>query len=146
MLRGHYVLGFTPATPARADATRRIEIRVRRPGVSVKARNQYGLAEQPASSGRPGEMLTRAVTGVLPSRGVPLEISAVPIVAGTRVAALLIGRLGAGATRPTAMLTAALTPHAVPVTSRRITISPPSGRNDSGPSGVVSVLLLEPGA
>ena len=50
----YYVLGFTPAPPARADATRRIEVRVRRPGLTVKARNQYSLAEQPASASRPG--------------------------------------------------------------------------------------------
>jgi hypothetical protein len=142
----YYVVGFTPATSPRADSSRRIEVRVRRPDVTVKARNQYSLAEQPASTGKSREVLTSAVTAVLPARSVPLEISAVPILAGSRVAALLIGRLGPGATRPTAMLTAALTPRAVPVTSRRIAIPPPAGGKDPGASGLVSLLLLEPGA
>ena len=142
----YYVLGFTPGSSPRAEAERPIELRVRRPGVTVKARNQYSLADQPAPAAQPREILTRAVTAVLPARSVPVEISAVPIVAGTRVAALLIGRLGTGAMRPTAMMTAALTPRAVPVTSRRIAIPPPAGGRDSGASAVVSVLLLEPGA
>jgi VWFA-related protein len=142
----YYVVGFTPATLARASSSRRIELRVRRPGVTVKARNLYSLAELPATARQPREVLTSAVTGVLPARSVPLEISAVPIVAGSRVAAVLIGRFGPGTTRPTAMLTAALTPRAVPVTSRRIAIPPPAGGKGSGAAALVSLLLLEPGA
>ena len=143
----YYVLGFTPASPAKGDATRRIEVRVRTPGATVKARNQYNAAEQPAPASPASPALTRAVTDVLPARGVPLEMSAVPMIGGSQPAAVLVGRLGTGVARPTAMLTAAFTPRAAPVVSRRIAIAPSTG-GAAGPAalGLVSALPLEPGS
>jgi VWFA-related protein len=142
----YYVLGFTPASPVRGETTRRIEVRVRARGLTVKARNQYNAAEQPAPAS-PASALTRAVTDVLPARGVPLEASAVPMIAGSRPAAVLVGRLGTGVARPIAMLTAAFTPRAAPVVSRRIAIAPATG-GGTGPAalGLVSGLALEPGS
>jgi VWFA-related protein len=142
----YYILGFTPAPSDRKDGIRKIEVRVR-PGLAVKARNQYDPAEQPAAMSRREDALSRAVGRVLPARDVPLELSAVPMIAGTRGAAVLVGRLAAGAARPTAMLSAALTPRAAPVTSRRIAIPPASG-NGNGSTGLalVSALALAPGS
>ncbi len=143
----YYVLGFTPAPPATGDATRRIEVRVRPRGLTVKARNQYNAAEQPAPASPAPPALTRAVTDVLPARGVPLEASAVPMIAGSRPAAVLVGRLGTAVARPIAMLIAAFTPRAAPVVSRRIAIAPATG-GGTGPAalGLVSALALEPGS
>jgi VWFA-related protein len=143
----YYVLGFTPAPSTRRDTTRRIEVRMRSRGLTVRARNQYNLAEQPTSVASGREVLARAVAAVLPVREVPLELSAVPMIAGRRLAAVLVGRLGAGAVRPTAMLSAALTPRAVPVVSRRVAIPPAAGVGTQ-PSGLglVSALALEPGS
>ena len=81
----YYVLGFTPAPPVSArDATRRIEVRVRprrrhaceRAGASTpspSSRHRVGAGS--------GEILTRAATWprCCRQRGVPLEVSAVPI-------------------------------------------------------------------
>jgi len=84
---------------------------------------------------------------VLPARDLPLEMSAVPMIAGTRLAAVLVGRVGPGAARPTTMLTAALTPRAAPVVSRRIVIAPaPNGGAGSSGLGLVSALALDPGS
>jgi VWFA-related protein len=143
----YYVLGFTPASPAKGGTTRRIEVRVRTPGATVKARNQYNAADQPAAASRASPALTRAVSDVLPARGVPLEMSAVPMIGGSRPAAVLVGRLGAGVARPHAMLAAAFTPRAAPVVSRRIAIAPATG-GATGPAalGLVSALALEPGS
>jgi hypothetical protein len=112
----------------------------------VKARKQYTPAEQTAAS-RPEDALVHAVGRVLPARDVPLELSAVPMIAGARGAAVLVGRLAPGAARPIATLSAALTPRAAPVTSRRIAIPPVSG-NGNGSTGLalVSALALEPGS
>jgi hypothetical protein len=143
----YYVLGFTPASPAKGDTTRRIEVRVRAPGATVKARNQYNAAEQPAPASPASPALTRAVTDVLPARGVALVVSAVPLIAGSRPAAVLVGRLGSGAARPIAMLIAAVTPRAAPVVSRRIAIAPATGGGTRPAAlGLVSALALEPGS
>ena len=141
----YYILGFTPA-PGRNDTTRRIEVRVR-PGLIVKARNQYSAVEQPAAGRRREDALSRAVGRVLPTREVPLELSAVPMIAGTKGAAVLVGRVPPGVARPTAMISAAFTPRAAPVTSRRIAI--PSAAGDGGDAtglALVSALALEPGS
>jgi hypothetical protein len=143
----YYVLGFTPAPSTRGDTTRRIEVRMRSRGLTVRARNHYNLAEQPASAGSGREVLARAIADVLPSRDVALTMSAVPMIAGRRFAAVLVGRLDAGATRPTAMLSAALTPRAVPVVSRRVAIPPAAGAGTQPAGlGLVSALALEPGS
>jgi hypothetical protein len=74
-------------------------------------------------------------------------MSAVPMIAGMRLAAVLVGRVAGGAPRPTAMLTAALTPRAQPVVSRRIALGPAAGgTTGSGGLGLVSALALEPGS
>ncbi len=143
----YYVLGFTPESPARGDTSRRIEVQVRGRGLTVKARNQYNAAEQLAAAGPAPAPLTRAVSDVLPVRDVPLEASAVPMIAGSRPAAVLVGRLGIGVARPIAMLTAAFTPRAAPVVSRRIAIAPaPGGGTGPAALGLVSALGLEPGS
>jgi VWFA-related protein len=145
--RAYYVLGFSPSASAKRDTMRRIEVRVRPRGFTVKARNQYNLAEQPTSPGRPEDILTRAVGDVLPARSVPLEVSVVPMIAGSRSAAVLVGRLGADAARPTAMLSAAFTPRAAPVVSRRIALGPAAaGGSGSAALGLVSALALEAGS
>jgi VWFA-related protein len=141
----YYILGFTPA-PGRKDTTRRIEVRVR-PGLVVKARNQYSAVEQPEAGRRREDALSRAVGRVLPTRDLPLELSAVPMIAGTKGAAVLVARVPPGVARPTTMISAAFTPRAAPVTSRRIAI--PSAAGDGGDAtglALVSALALEPGS
>jgi VWFA-related protein len=142
----YYILGFTPAPTGRTDRPRRIEVRVR-PGLTVKARNQYNPAEQAAAGKRGEDALSRAVTRVLPARDVRLELSAVPMIAGSKGAAVLVARLAAGAARPTAMISAAFTPRAAPVASRRIAIPPAPGDGKQATGlGLVSALALEPGS
>jgi hypothetical protein len=141
----YYILGFTPAA-GRKDTTRRIEVRVR-PGLVVKARNQYSAVEQPEAGRRREDALSRAVGRVLPTRDLPLELSAVPMIAGTKGAAVLVARVPPGVARPTTMISAAFTPRAAPVTSRRIAI--PSAAGDGGDAtglALVSALALEPGS
>ncbi len=144
----YYVLGFTPAPPVKGETTRRIEVRVRPRDVTVRARREYTVAERPTASAPAQGVLTRAMAEVLPERSVPLEVSAVAMIAGDRSAAVLIGRLGEGAARPTAVVTAAFTPRAAPVVSRRITIAPTTAGRGTGSRalGLVSALALEAGS
>src|SRR5262249_51581779 len=108
--------------------------------------NVYYPAEQPLS-GQVGEPLVRAVSDVLPARDVLMEVSAVPMIAGTRSAAVLVGRIAPNVPRPTAMITAAFTPRAQPVVSRRIPIRPAADPTvNTGALGLVSALALAPGS
>jgi hypothetical protein len=141
----YYVLGFAPASQDRPERTRRIDVRVRRPGVAVKARKEYRLAEQ-RTSARHGDGLKRAVSTVLPARDVPLAVSAVPMIAGRRTAAVLVGRLPAGVVRPASMLSAAFTVRGAPVVSRRLEIPAASGGGGSAPLGLISALELGHGS
>jgi hypothetical protein len=125
---------------------RRIEVGLRRKGLTVKARNAYTLADEPTSAA-PKTMLARAVDGVLPARDVAMDVSAVPLIAGHRSAAVIVGRLDDRPAGPIAMLNAAFTPRAQPVTSRRITVRPTNPRRPGAdPLGLVSALALAPGS
>jgi hypothetical protein len=120
----------------------------------VRARNQYTVAEQPGGE-RTRAALTQAVSNVLPAREIPLEVSAVPMLSGTRPATVIVGRVAPGAPRPSAVLAAALTSRAAPVVSRRVSIPPAPGTgtaagNEPRPTasalGLLSALPLEPGS
>ncbi|MEO8482722.1 MAG: VWA domain-containing protein [Acidobacteriota bacterium] len=143
----YYLLGFTPASSARDGKPRTIQVQMRPRGLTVKARSQYSMTEEPAAAGASSQArLTRAASGVLPRDDVPFEVSVVPMIAGRKSAAVVVGRVESGAARPTAMLTAAFTPQAAPVTSRRVPIGTVTGRGGgSGALGLVSALAIEPG-
>jgi VWFA-related protein len=93
--QSYYLLGFS-ASDAASSALHRIEVRVNRPGVQVRARGgYYGNEEAAARSGRVADAtLTTAIDGVLPIRDVPLTLVAAPFaMAGhqTATVALTIG-------------------------------------------------------
>jgi hypothetical protein len=141
----YYLIGFEPG-PGPRDQLRHVEVGLRRKGFTVRARNAYTLADEPTSAA-PATMLARAVSSVLPARDVALNVSAVPLIAGRRSAAVIVGRLDDRPAGPIAMLSAAFTPRAQPVTSRRITVRPanPHGPG-ANPLGLVSALALAPGS
>jgi VWFA-related protein len=141
----YYLVGFEPGS-GRRDQLRRIDVGLRRKGVTVKARNAYTLADEPGSAA-PATMLARSVSGALPARDVAMDVSAVPLIAGRRSAAVIVGRLDDRPAGPIAMLNAAFTPRAQPVTSRRITVRPANPRRPGAdPLGLVSALALAPGS
>jgi VWFA-related protein len=144
--RAYYVIGFDPA-PGKIDRERHIEVHVKPRGLRVRARDSYNLADESTSSSRVTPPLTRSVSDVVPRADVPLEASAVPLIAGRRSAAVIVGRLDDRPAGPIAMLNAAFTPRAQPVTSRRITVRPANPRGPGAdPLGLVSALALAPGS
>jgi VWFA-related protein len=78
----YYVLGYNPANDRRDGRFRRIEVRVKRPGLQVRSRRGYVAPRGRAPDVRPasGDPLDAAVGTVLnspvPTTGIPLTVSA----------------------------------------------------------------------
>jgi VWFA-related protein len=92
----YYLLGYNPSNPRAEGRYRRLEVRVNRPGVAVRARNGYyeprrrATARAPAEAG-PSTPLDKALAGPVPSGDLSLRVTAAPFaLPGVRKAALAI--------------------------------------------------------
>jgi hypothetical protein len=80
----HYVLAYEPETMPKPSEYRRIEVKVRRPGLRVLARRgYYGLGTHPAAPmtvpGSLSPQLRTLLAGVIPEDGLPMRVQAVPV-------------------------------------------------------------------
>jgi VWFA-related protein len=79
----YYMLGFQPRNLVRNGQFRSIEVRVNRPGVTVRTRDGYFAPRNersPAPSRRPPPSATeRAIAGGLPSGDLPISVTAAPM-------------------------------------------------------------------
>jgi VWFA-related protein len=94
----YYLLGYNPSNPRADGRYRRIEVRVNRPGVTVRARNGYyeprNRGSDPARAGSgPSTPLARALVGPFPSPDMALHVTApafaLPGVRGVALAIVL---------------------------------------------------------
>lgn len=80
----HYVLTYEPETPAKGLEYRRIEVKVRRPGLRVLARRGYQApgTRPPPPMKVPESLppqLRALLAGVMPDDGLPMRVQAVPV-------------------------------------------------------------------
>jgi VWFA-related protein len=139
----YYLIGFQSTNPRQDGKFRRLEVKVNRPDVEVRARNGYnerhaGRAEREAEL-EVSAPLAKAISGLLPKGDVPLQVwaasYAVPGQRNTNVAITLGVRQALGA-RSTAMT------ETVDVS---IDVFTPEGKRRTGKSAKVAV-TLRPGA
>jgi VWFA-related protein len=80
----YYVFGYYSTNERRDGRFRKIEVRVKRPGLRVRSRNGYYEArgrrpnQTPASSSKVTPALTEAIGSPLPVSGVPIRVFAAP--------------------------------------------------------------------
>jgi VWFA-related protein len=80
----YYVFGYYSTNERRDGRFRKIEVRVKRPGLRVRSRNGYFEArgrrpnQAPPSSSKVSPALAEAVSSPLPVNGVPLKVFAAP--------------------------------------------------------------------
>lgn len=95
----YYLLGFEPEDAQADGALRRVQVRVNRRGVDVRARTSFylpGAAPGAAGAGGPGtpdataSALDRAVGGLLPSSDLPLQVSVAPFAGADGHATLVV--------------------------------------------------------
>lgn len=92
----YYFVGFDP--PAGGDGERKLEVRVRRPGVRVRAVDRYTLAEAAASV--PPATVDEALASVFDSGDVPMRVGAATAEApGATVVLVMFERKAADAER-----------------------------------------------
>jgi VWFA-related protein len=78
----YYLLGYYPSNDKRDGRTRKLQVRVKRPGLSVRSRGSYvaprGKAPVPVPVGKNAPMLSvsEALSSPLPMAGVPMRVFA----------------------------------------------------------------------
>src|SRR5688572_9175455 len=93
----YYLLGYQSSNPAHDGKTRRIEVRVNRPGVTVRTRNGY-QADRPNDAKRKAELASQplgtALAGVLPKGDLPMQLTAAPFAVPGKKDAVVAVMLG----------------------------------------------------
>jgi hypothetical protein len=150
--QSYYLLGFSASDPT-GTKLHRIEVKVNRPGVQVRARTGYvGNDEAVARSGTaPDGPLTTTISGVLPATDIPLALVAAPFATPGKATGTVAVTLGVQPRAPASapgsetlhVVVAALDPKARVIASREDLAVIGAGAVSS--YDLLSRLELEPG-
>ena len=86
----YYVIGYRATTPPDDDKFRRLEVKVNRPGVTVRARSGFEPPKRAKKNAEPPSPLVKALAGVLPDDGIAMQVTAAPFATSGKNAALAI--------------------------------------------------------
>ena len=91
----YYLLGFNPNGPRQDGKFRRLEVKVNRPGVTVRTRNGYDSEKASDIAKRKAALANSpagvALAGILPKSDLPLQVTAVPFaIPGKKEAAVAV--------------------------------------------------------
>ena len=75
----YYLLGYSPAPPAKPGEYRRLNVKTRIPGTEVVFRKGYFGSRQGEPATPPAPTAESAITGILPDARLPLRAGAVPV-------------------------------------------------------------------
>lgn len=94
----YYILGYTPSNERRDGRYRRIEVKVSRPGVTVRTRQGYfePRSVKAASEKPEPERLETATSGFFPRTALPMQATAAPFALAGRSNAAVLFVLGIG--------------------------------------------------
>ena len=86
----YYVIGYRATTPPDDDKFRRLEVKVNRPGVTVRARSGFEPPKRAKKNAEPPSPLVKALAGVLPDDGIAMQVTAAPFATSGKNAALAV--------------------------------------------------------
>jgi VWFA-related protein len=94
----YYVLGYYPSNGKRDGRFRKVDVKVRRPGLTVRARTGYVAPKgdppkKNASTAQASEPLQEALTSPLPVSGLALTAAAVPFRSGVKASVLVVAEI-----------------------------------------------------
>ena len=155
----YYLLAFAPVDRVANGKYHKIEVKVNRPGVSVRTRSGYYGGETHVAGNKPSVVTPETVSaleGVLPRNDVPLSVVAIPVATAEKLdptVAVVVGvRHGVGKNQsdkadPIRVLAAAFDRNGRSVQSQQQTVGitlPPAAADDVSYE-VLSRLPLKPG-
>jgi VWFA-related protein len=149
----YYLIGYRATTPRDDEKFRRLEVKVSRPGVTVRARSGFEPPKRSKKNAPPPSPLAKALAGVLPDEGIAMQVTAAPFATGGKTAALAIVAAlhhpvaNPGAVHQIELVTTAFTPEGQPRGSvrqtARLTLRPDA--NSDAEYEVLSQIRLKPG-
>jgi VWFA-related protein len=89
----YYLIGYYSSNERRDGRYRKIEVKVRQPGLTVRARKGYVAARGRADAGKTAPELRAALVSPLPSSGLPLALSAAVFKGGDNKGAVVLSTL-----------------------------------------------------
>lgn len=149
-ISGYYLLGIEPSDDDRRKPRRRVDVKVRRPGLTVRARSMFALNNRSAALAvDPPARLKQMLEAPVQVKGVPLRITTRIISGdGNQVRVLIAGEVGEATdqrARYHVGLIAIDGNGVVKSRSAAATVLVPARRGVQSPSLFTTSLLLEPG-
>ncbi len=146
---GYYLLGIEPDVEDRRQRRRRVDVKVGRPGLTVRARSMFALDRTADAPADPAARLLRMLEAPVPVRGVPVRMTARTLSGeGDRTRVLIAAEIGESTDQKTRYhvgLIALDGEGSVRSRTAATTVLAPARDGRQSPSLFTTSLLLDPG-